>query len=288
MDSKLYEKFKRESYNRINDDEKKDLIMQTIRKMQKEKNLSQIDIKFKDGLFGFDWENKQIIIDLVSADSYVILTGIIHELRHQWQSEKRNVSPLNSSGFEYILSPHEADAHEYAIEEMQKYQKFFNNDEFDRYLINLREEYLKKKNNAIYEYQRSGYYDIEDVSKKMSLYKEQSALFTAEEFEESGETESVTFDNGIIGMIQVNKNNNNVLLQIPGMMGTIIGTDLYIDQIGIKQEITTGNFVNIMQLYLECLAEFKDIGINVNCTQIHFPPAIIGLGGLEKKNMRAF
>ncbi len=290
MDNKLYGKFKRKFYNKMTDDEKRNLITQTIRAIQKEKDLREVDIEFKDGLFGFDFKNKKIIIDLVSDNSYEILTGIIHELRHQWQDEKRNLKSLNSYGYEYILSPHEKDAHEYAIEEMQKYQELFNDDEFDLYLINLREEYLAKRNSAIYEYQRSGYYDVEDISKEMSLYKEQSALFTEEEFEESGEPESAmaTFDNGIDGIIKVNKHNNNVLLQTHGMTGTIIGTDLYINQISVRKEITTGNFVNIIQLYMECLAELKEIGINVNCTQIHFPPAIIGMGGLEKKNMKAF
>ena len=290
MDSRLYESFKRETYNRLNDDGKRDLIIQTIRAIQKDNDLSEIDIEFREGLFGFDHKNKKIIIDLVSDDSYEILTGIIHELRHQWQSEKGNVSALASYGYDYILSPHEADAHEYAIEEMKKLQEFFNNDEFDMYLINLEEAYLSKRNSAIYQYQRSGYYDVEDISKKMSLYKEQTALFTAEELEESGEPESsmVTFDNGINGIIKVNKKNNNIFLQIPGIRGVLIGTDLYISQIALHEEISTAQFANMIQLYMECLDELKDIDINAHCTQIHFPPAMIGLGGIEKKEYESF
>ncbi len=290
MESKLYKKFKREAYNKLNDDEKKDLVIQTIRALQKEKDLSAVDIEFKDGLFAFDFKNKKIIIDLTCDDSYDILSGIIHELRHQWQSEKRNLTPLSSSGYDYILSSHEEDAHEYAIEEMQKYQEFFNDDEFDIYLINLKEKYLSKRNDAIYEYQRCGYYNVEDISKKMSLYKRQSALVSAEDSETIKRPESsiVTFDNGINGMIKVNKNTNNIFLQIPGMNGTLIGTDLYLNVIVVKTELATSDFANAIQLYMECLDELKDIGINVQCTQIHFPPAIIGMGGLEKNEYESF
>lgn len=183
MTSELLKKFNREAYSELNDEEKKKLIIQAVRSIQNENDLREAEIEFKSGQFGYDSKNKKLIIDLDSQDSYVILTGIIHELRHQWKSEKENLTILNTTGLDYILSPHEADAHEYTISEMQKYADFFNKDEFDVYLVKLKEQYLAKRNSAIYGYKRCGYCDIEEISTKMALYKEKSALCTAEELE---------------------------------------------------------------------------------------------------------
>lgn len=282
MRKDLLEKFKREAYSKLTEEEKKNLIIQTIRSIQSENDLSEVEIEFRDETFGFDSQSKKVIIDLVSDDPYVMLTGIIHELRHQWQIEKGNFNPLNTSGRDYILSPHEMDAHEYAISQMQKYSDFFNEEEFDLYLIDLKEKFLSKKNDAIYDYKRSGYDDVEKISRKMSLYKEQAALFTTEELQGTEKEQMVRFDDGVMGACMINENNHNILLRIPGIVGTVIGNDLYINMITVKEKLSTNDFACILQRFIEYLDVFKDIGIDIHCDNIHFPPAIVGMAGLAK------
>lgn len=290
MKDVILENFRPDVYSTLSNEEKKEVILQTIKSIQEENDLSEIDIEFSDGLFGFDFSKRKAIIDLSCSDSYAELTGIIHELRHQWQSEKKGLVPVNGSGRDYILSSHESDAHEYAIKEMEKYQDFFNDDRFDMYLLKLKGDYFKKKNSARYTYERSGYSDIEEISRRMSLYKEQAAIFSDEEIRENGEAKTMPFesDNGIIGMFKLNASNQNIFLGIPGISGTLKGTDLYIMGFSVGKEITTDNFIKVLQLYMDCLHEFKDIGINVHCDSIHFPPAIVGGGGLPKNMYEAF
>ena len=67
------------------------------------------------------------------------------------------------SGIDYILSPHENDAYKYTLSKMQEYQEFFNNDEYDLYLLYLKEQYLGKYKKALYMYNRAGYKDIENI-----------------------------------------------------------------------------------------------------------------------------
>lgn len=161
MNKELLEQFNGETYKKLSNEERKRLILQTINNIQNENALDNIEIEFKKDQFGYDFENNKIIIDLTEENSYKILTGIIHELRHQWQKEKGDMArtPL-VSGIDYILSPHENDAHKYTLSKMQEYQEFFNNDEYDLYLLYLKEQYLGKYKNALYTYNRAGYKDI--------------------------------------------------------------------------------------------------------------------------------
>ena len=268
MNKELLEQFNKETYKRLSNEERKKLILQTINNIQNENALDNIEIEFKKDLFGYDFENNKIIIDLTEKNSYKILTGIIHELRHQWQKENMPRTPL-ISGIDYILSPHENDAHKYTLSKMQEYQEFFNNDEYDLYLLYLKEQYLGKYKKALYMYNRAGYKPyIEGVDDIDEI--------------------PVTFDDGLSGTVIKNKKNNNMELIIPGIAGSIINKDIYITHFSLDTSIKTKDFMGVLNRFINYFDELKDIGIEISCERIYLPPAILGLKALEKMNMKTF
>lgn len=288
MNKELLEQFNKETYKRLSNEERKKLILQTINNIQNENALDNIEIEFKKDLFGYDFENNKIIIDLTEKNSYKILTGIIHELRHQWQKENMPRTPL-ISGIDYILSPHENDAHKYTLSKMQEYQEFFNNDEYDLYLLYLKEQYLGKYKKALYMYNRAGYKDIEnirEVSRKKCEYFSQAKPYI-EGVDDIDEI-PVTFDDGLSGTVIKNKKNNNMELIIPGIAGSIINKDIYITHFSLDTSIKTKDFMGVLNRFINYFDELKDIGIEISCERIYLPPAILGLKALEKMNMKTF
>lgn len=290
MNKELLEQFNKETYKRLSNEERKKLILQTINNIQNENALDNIEIEFKKDLFGYDFENNKIIIDLTEKNSYKILTGIIHELRHQWQKEKENMprTPL-ISGIDYILSPHENDAYKYTLSKMQEYQEFFNNDEYDLYLLYLKEQYLGKYKKALYMYNRAGYKDIEnirEVSRKKCEYFSQAKPYI--EGVDDIDKIPVTFDDGLSATVIKNKKNNNMELIIPGIAGSIINKDIYITHFSLDTSIKTKDFMGVLNRFINYFYELKDIGIDISCERIYLPPAILGLKALEKNEYENF
>lgn len=185
MKNELLEKFKKNNFSSLTREEKEKLVIQTIREIQREQGLTELDIELNKGKFGFNEMHNVIFMDL-PEDSYTVLTGIIHELRHQYQNEKlKMLSKLRYTRDVYYLDPAEIDAHEYTISEMSKYSDFFNTDDFDIYVLKLNEQFSSKKGQRINRLKSIGYKDdeIAEIAKQIDKYHKESSVISMEDAE---------------------------------------------------------------------------------------------------------
>ena len=295
MKDELLERFRKDNFNSLTREEKEKLVIETIKAIQHEQGLSQLDIKFGGKIFGYDRIHNSILIDLQEysdSDSYWILTGIIHEVRHQYQYEKLGMRDMAYSKKVYILDPKEIDAYEYTISEMSKYTDFFNKDDFDIYVLKLKNQFVSRKNHAINNLKRLGYEDeeIETIAKKIDKYDEESALISIED-QESGKDDvpekSFKFGGGMPAKYKLYFN-NNMSIMFPGLHMNIIGSDIYIKHMNMGNSLNVKDFAYLLQAMIDDLKEVEEIGLDINVENVHFPPVIQGIGGIPKDKYEAF
>lgn len=297
MKDTILKQYKPENYDKLSVDEKKNLIIQTIRTIQDENNLDKCDIEFKPGLghFGFDFKTKKIVIDLeMDITSYDMLCALIHELRHQWQLKKEGKQPQIGQGRNYIISRAEKDAYEYSISQMLKYSEFFNDDAFDLNLIDLINEYISKRNRSKIDYEICGY-SGEDILPEMISYMNLTSVYDENEKNKNDETEQIipfrldksNSKQNIEGLYSYNDKTGNLLFRIwNGMEVSLINGELYIRTIDLCDDIPLESVVTLItETGFECIKHFKEIGLNVEFPSvIHFPPALIGRYGMKKNS----
>lgn len=294
MRDELLERFRKNNFDSLTREEKEKLVIETIKAIQHEQELSELDIKFEDEKFGYDRINKAILIDLnEDNDSYTILTGIIHELRHQYQHEKLGMHELPySTKTIYALDPKEVDAHEYAISEMSRYADFFNEDDFDIHVLKLRDQFDSKRKSVINQLKILGYKDeeIETIAKQMDDYGAESTLISIKDAlsgKDDVPEELVEFDDGLRARYKLYFN-NNMSIMFPGLHMNIIGNDIYITHMTIGKSLNVKDFTYLLQGIIDDLKEFKEIGLDINVENVHFQPVIMGLNGVPKDEYEAF
>lgn len=297
MRDTILKQYKQDNYEKLSTDEKKNLIIQTIRTIQSEKDLEECDIEFQPGLghLGFDFRTKKIIVDPeIDITSYDMLCALIHELRHQWQLKQEGKQPQAGQGRDYILSPAEKDAYEYSITEMLTYSDFFNDDAFDLNMINLINKYVSKRNNSKLAYEVCDY-DAEEIVPKMISYTDLTSIYSVEEKSENDDIdklipfcfEKMVRGQNIEGMYSFNEKTNNLFFYIRnGMDISLINGELYIRTINLCDDIPLENVVKIITgVGFRCIKSFNEMGLNVEIPNIiHFPPALIGMNGMKQKN----
>lgn len=297
MKDTILKQYKPENYEKLSVDEKKNLIIQTIRTIQCERDLDECDIEFKPGLghFGFDFRTKKIIIDLeMDITSYDMLCALIHELRHQWQLKQEGKQPQVGQGLNYRISPAEKDAYEYSITQMLTYSDFFNDDAFDLNMINLINEYVSKRNSSKLYYEVCDY-SVEEILPEMISYMDLTSIYSPEEKGKNDDIDKpipfcfdkIAKEQNIEGVYSFNEKTNNLFFRIwDGMDVSLINGELYIRSIDLCDDIPLKNVVELItRIGFKCIKSFNEMGLNVEVPNIiHFPPALIGMHGMKQNN----
>lgn len=296
MDIEILKQFKKEKYNSLTESEKIELITKAIKDIQQEQGMPEIEIKSDSNFFGYSPQTHKIHIDKTQIDEgYTVLTGIIHELRHQWQLEVDDQTQEIGSGSSYILAPQEKDAHEYTIRELMKFQQVINDDEFDIYILSLMSDYIQKRDSSRFMYKSLGYTDIRKVVYESNKYAYKSLVFNAEEEEENQTNQDkeqlFKIDDTIWMLFKQNRNRNNYSFnylddskaktRIGSFTCILIGNDLYTDFLLFNKRFTTGQFVDLFNETIEVVSSFADsMGLSLNINNIFFPPVSPGINGI--------
>lgn len=292
MDIEILKQFNSKKYKSLTDTEKIALITKAIRNIQQEQGMKELEINFGEDGFGYDYENKKINLDKSQIENgYIMLAGIIHELRHQWQREVDNQPEDIGGGISYILAPQEKDAHEYVIRELMKFQKTLNDDEFDIYILTLMMEYIGKRNNASNTFKNLGYENIKEIASESNRYLFQSLVFNAEEAERMNTSDFMyQKEKGIYLFFNINEERNNcsfnyindkdISNRLGGFKINIINNNIYINNMFFERPFTTEEFISFFNEAMQAINSFlKENDCQININSISFPPAVPGVGG---------
>lgn len=293
MDDTILSQYRPENYEKLSIDEKKNLIIQTIRTIQSQNDLDKTDIKFEPelGYCIFDHGSKGIVIDLeMDFTSYEMLCVLIHEVRHQWQFKQEGKLPQVAQGRDYILSPAEKDAYEYSITQMLTYSDFFNDDNFDLTMIDLIDEYVSRRNRSKLDYEICDY-DVEEILPEILSYMELTSIYSLEELGKNPDIEELIpfyFKKiSMPGLYNFNEKTNNLYFETDyGLKVSLINGKLYISSISDFEldNCSLDEVVEFISQGIECIKYFNEMGLNVEMPNIiHFPPAIVGPCGIKKK-----
>lgn len=162
MDFKILKKFKPNNFKQYTTEEKEAIVRELIANIVEERKLNDVNVSFGDG---FGYYNGSIIIQDFNApearniSSYTVLTGIIHEMRHKEQDDRGELDSLVYQHFGYSISPNEVDAHSHTARTLIQLSNFFDDNEFDIYVLNLIDNDYDKQMHSRNKIIKHGYTD---------------------------------------------------------------------------------------------------------------------------------
>ena len=77
-------------------------------------------------------------------------------------------------------------------------------------------------------------------------------------------------------------------IMFPALHMNIIGNDIYITHMNIGNSLNVKGFTYLLQGMIDDLKEFKEIGLDLKIDNVHFPPVIMGIGGVPRNEYEAF
>lgn len=276
MDFKILEKFKPYNFNQYTSEEKENAVKELIANIIEEKGLKEVDVSFGNG---FGYYNGNIIVqdfnapESLNISSYTVLTGILHEMRHKEQDDKGELDKLVYQHFAYSLSPNEVDAHSYAIQTLIQFANFFDDNEFDIYILKLMNADFDKQMHSRNLIKKYGYTDKapEEYARIHSEYVNNYVC------KKNPYDEGISYILGEFPNYATEYKENGILIIRQGRLKICIKNGkAYIDSSAKMDEMSSNEFINNLKAIMQMGLEY--MGDKAKINEIHFPPEMIQFG----------